>query len=71
MIPLKEDKRRWPAIRAEEKLREFGPDKVTIIDHKSQFHWGWRSCLEWIMEEYEITPKKSSSKMENGETETK
>ncbi len=59
--PVKEDKRRWPAIRAEEKLSEFGPDRVTIINGKSQFHFGWRKCLDWIMEEYEITPKDNKS----------
>lgn len=54
----KEDKRRWPAIRAEEKLREYTADKVTIIDGKSQFHFGWRTCLAWIDEEYEgLIPK--------------
>ena len=30
---VKEDKRRWPAIRAEEKLREY-KGKVTVINGK-------------------------------------
>jgi hypothetical protein len=59
----KEDIRRFPAIRSEEKLLKYTRDKVTVIDGKSEFHLGWRKCLEWVEEEYDIKPKQNKFKV--------
>lgn len=48
---------KFVAIKLEEWLRNYGPNEVTIINHKSEFHLGARLCLEWIQKHYLLTPK--------------
>jgi hypothetical protein len=49
-----QDKWRFVAIQSEEELKEYKVDKVTIVNGKSEFHLGWRMCLDWVLKNYRL-----------------
>jgi hypothetical protein len=57
---MSEQKWKFVAIQSEEELKKYH-GKITSVDGKSEFCWGWRACLDWVHKNYALIRDTSGS----------